>query len=69
MESDRTTLREAEKERERLHAMEAGREFFSEMLYGDGLADDYWKKFLQTGSISDYLKYTASNDREPGLGE
>ena len=69
MEPDRNTIRERRQEREHLYEMEAGREFFLGSVYGDGFAEDYWKRFLQTGSVLDYLNYTASNDRESGSRE
>ena len=60
---DRETLREEEEKRERLREIEAGAEFFSDAVYGDERSEDYWRRFLQTGSVSDYLKYAASTHK------
>jgi len=68
METDKDTLREEEK-KEKLRQIEAGREFFSDSVYGDLRAEDYWKRFLQTGSVSDYLKYTANDTNLPYVDE
>lgn len=57
---DRETLREEEEKREKLREIEAGAEFFSDAVYGDERSEDYWRRFLQTGSVSDYLSYAAS---------
>lgn len=58
---DRETLQEEEK-RVKVSEMEAGAEFFSDAVYGDEGAEDYWRRFLQTGKISDYLNYAARTD-------
>ena len=60
---DRETLREEEEKREKLREIEAGAEFFSDAVYGDERSEDYWRRFLQTGSVSDYLKYAASTHK------
>lgn len=46
---------------ERMHEMEAGQEFFAEAVYGNHRSEDYWRRFLQTGRVADYLNYTASS--------
>lgn len=60
---DRETLREEEEKREKLREIEAGAEFFSDAVYGDERSEDYWRRFLQTGSVSDYLKYAAKTHK------
>lgn len=57
---DREALREEEERQQRLREIEAGEEFFSEAVYGDAHSEDCWRKFLQTGSVTDYLDYAAS---------
>ena len=59
---DRETLREEEIKKQRLQEMEAGAEFFSDAVYGEDGAEDYWRRFLQTGKISDYLNYAAHTE-------
>ena len=59
---DRETLREEEIKKQRLQEMEAGTEFFSDAVYGEDGAEDYWRRFLQTGRISDYLNYAARTE-------
>lgn len=48
----------------RTSQIEAGAEFFTEAVYGDGRAEDCWRKFLHTGRISDYLEYVACRPTE-----
>ncbi len=59
MGTGREILREEEEKRERLREIEAGAEFFSDAVYGDEHSEDYWQRFLQTGSVADYLNYVA----------
>ena len=63
MGSDRNNYTEEEETMEKLRQMEAGAEFFAESVYGDDRAEDYWRRFLQTGSVTDYLNYAASNEK------
>lgn len=63
MGSDRESYTEWEERREKLRQMEAGADFFAESVYGDDRAEDCWKRFLQTGSVTDYLNYAASNEK------
>lgn len=60
MGTDRETYAEWEERKQKLREIEAGAEFFTDAVYGDERAEDYWRKFLQTGSVSDYLNYAAS---------
>ena len=60
---DRETYTEWEERREKLCQMEAGADFFAESVYGDERAEDYWRRFLQTGSVTDYLNYAASSEK------
>lgn len=39
--------------------MEFGQEFLPSQQLGEATANDYWQRFAKTGSISDYLNYTA----------
>lgn len=39
--------------------MEFGEEFLPEKRLSEATANDYWQRFAKTGSISDYLNYTA----------
>jgi len=63
MGADRESYAEWEEKKQKLSEVEAGAEFFSDAVYGDERAEDYWKRFLQTGHISDYLNYAASTYR------
>ena len=39
--------------------MEFGEEFLPGQRLGEATANDYWQRFAKTGSIADYLNYTA----------
>ena len=39
--------------------MEFGQEFLPSQQFGEATANDYWQRFAKTGSIADYLNYTA----------
>ena len=39
--------------------VEFGDEFLPGKNLGEATANDYWQRFAKTGSISDYLNYTA----------
>lgn len=44
--------------------MELGEDFLPGQQLGEATANDYWQRFAKTGSISDYLKYTAHSRGE-----
>lgn len=44
--------------------VEFGNEFLPEQRLGEATANDYWQRFAKTGSISDYLNYTAHSRGE-----
>lgn len=54
--------------------MKTGNRFISEVEFGDeflpgqrlseSTANDYWQRFAKTGSIADYLNYTAHSRGE-----
>ena len=44
--------------------VEFGEEFLPGRHMGEVTANDYWQRFAKTGSISDYLKYTAHSRGE-----
>ena len=44
--------------------MEFGEEFLPGKQLGEATANDYWQRFAKTGSISDYLNYTAHSRGE-----
>ena len=46
--------------------MEFGQEFAPNQQFGEATAHDYWQRFAKTGSISDYLNYTAHSRGESG---
>ena len=39
--------------------MELGRDMMPETLEGLDTAEDYWQRFMKTGSVADYLNYAA----------
>ena len=39
--------------------VEFGDEFLPSQQFGEATANDYWQRFAKSGSISDYLNYTA----------
>ena len=41
------------------YEMEFGEEFLASQQFGEATANDYWQRFAKTGSVSDYLNYTA----------
>ena len=45
-----------EEENSTLHNMEIGKEFL-EQIQEKEIANRYWKQFLQTGKVQDYLSY------------
>lgn len=50
------------------NSFESEAEFGEEILpgqhLGEATANDYWQRFVKSGSISDYLKYTAHSRGE-----
>ena len=44
--------------------MEVGKEFLPSQQFGEATANDYWQRFAKTGSIADYLNYTAHSRGE-----
>ena len=44
--------------------METGEEFMPGQRLSEATANDYWQRFAKTGSISDYLNYTAHSRGE-----
>jgi len=44
--------------------MEFGEEFLPGQRLGEATANDYWQRFAKTGSIADYLNYTAHSRGE-----
>ena len=44
--------------------MEVGEEFMPGQRLSEATANDYWQRFVKTGSISDYLNYTAHSRGE-----
>ena len=44
--------------------MEFGDEFLPGQRFSEATANDYWQRFAKTGSISDYLNYTAHSRGE-----
>lgn len=44
--------------------MEIGEEFMPGQRLSEATANDYWQRFAKTGSISDYLNYTAHSRGE-----
>ncbi|MBP3568784.1 MAG: hypothetical protein J6K04_06415 [Lachnospiraceae bacterium] len=44
--------------------MEFGQEFLPGRQLGEATANDYWQRFAKTGSIADYLNYTAHSRGE-----
>ena len=44
--------------------MEFGQEFLPGQQFTEATANDYWQRFAKTGSIADYLKYTAHSRGE-----
>ena len=44
--------------------MEFGEEFLPGQRISEATANDYWQRFAKTGSISDYLNYTAHSRGE-----
>lgn len=41
------------------YGTEFGEEFLPSQQLGEATANDYWQRFAKTGSVSDYLNYTA----------
>lgn len=48
----------------RTSEMEFGRELAPNQQFGEAMAYDYWQRFAKSGTISDYLKYTAHSRGE-----
>ena len=43
---------------------EFGEEFLPGQRFSEAMANDYWQRFAKTGSIADYLNYTAHSRGE-----
>ncbi len=44
--------------------VEFGQEFLTGQQLSDATANDYWQRFAKSGSIADYLNYTAHSRGE-----
>ena len=44
--------------------VEFGEEFLPGQRISEATANDYWQRFAKTGSVSDYLNYTAHSRGE-----
>ena len=49
--------------------LELGEDFLPGQKLGEATANDYWQRFAKTGSIADYLNYTAYSRGTSGSEE
>lgn len=53
-----------EKQKVRMTDVEFGQEFMHNQAPKDAMAREYWQRFARSGSVVDYLNYTAVSRNE-----